>query len=422
MSTLRNLRTWAGALAVGCVLVAATGARAATNHVYAGASGTTNLQAAIDVAQTGDTLILHGDFPWNDGHLVDGTYRRLEILSKTNLTLVADAIDGASKGGNYRDAVYLWNCSDITLSGITFWLNNAHGISIANNCSGMQVVSNCTLRAGAGTGSAKDGLYALSPVTVVNCRVDVTTSHNGIDVRGVAANGQYANNCLIAGNTITNCSSGILLWGQNCQAISNTIFACTGSGIAAGNYNNNCIVRSNTVHHCDTGLGNGYATGTEYSYNVVYSNTTYGISCDPNNTGQGGYKIHHNTVYGNGTGIRVNKAGSLGNGQLAANIVAGNGTGIDLISMSTVPAIVYSDLWNNTTDYANQAVTATKTGVVTADPGFHSTDPANSRFLQLGPATPAAVLTTGSSSLFVGAAYMGAIAPYFPAGTVISIK
>jgi len=83
---------------------------------------------------------------------------------------------------------------------------------------------------------------------------------------------------------------------------------------------------------------------------------------------------------------------------------------------------VYSDVWNNTTDYANDAVGATKTGTVTADPGFHSTDPAHKRFLQLGPATPAAVLTTGGSSLYGGAAYMGAIEPYFPPGTTIVIK
>jgi parallel beta-helix repeat protein len=411
-------------LAVGCVLVAATGARAATTHVYAtGPLAPTNLQAAIDVAQTGDTLILHGDFPWNDGH-VDGSFRKLEILSKTNLTLVADATDGASHGGNYRNAIYLSGCSNITLAGITFSLNNAHGINIANNNTGMQVVTNCTLLAGAGTGSGQAGLYALSPVTVVNCRVDVTTSHNGIDVRGVAGNGQYADNCLIQNNTITNCATGIMLWGDSCQAIGNTIFACTGGGISAGNYNNNCIVRSNTVYRCGTGMGNGVATGTEYSYNVIYSNTTYGISIDPDNnaSGRSGYKVHHNTVFGNGTGIRIADVSSVGNNQVAANIVVGNGTGINLTNMTTVAAIVYSDLWNNTTDYTNQAVTATKTGVVTSDPGFHSTDPADKRFLQLGPATPAAVLTTGSSSLFVGAAYMGAIAPYFPAGTVISIK
>jgi hypothetical protein len=422
MSINRKLTTWAGAVALAWAVAGLTAAHAqTTTHVYPAAYPTTALQNAIDASGPGDTLILHGDFDWWDG-AVDGTGRRLQIVSKTNLTLIADATVGASHDGNYKHALYISGSSNITVVGITFALNNADGIYIENNCLGMQLVSNCTLRAGTGTGTGYSGLRGYSPVKVVGCRVDVTTSHTGIDVRNATAA-----NSLIVGNTITNCGNGILLWSPSSLAIGNTISHCTGIGIHAGNWNNDAIVRSNTVHHCGTGIGNGVAWSTEYSYNVVYSNTV-GIGIDPDNngSGKGNYKVHHNTVYGNGTGIRIADVQYVGSDQVAANIVVGNGTGINFDNISgsggTVPAIVYSDVWNNTTDYANDAVGATKTGVVTSDPGFHSTDPAHKRFLQLGPATPSAMLTTGDDSSYVGAAYMGAIEPYFPPGTVISIR
>jgi parallel beta-helix repeat protein len=427
MSARRNLTTWAGAVALAWAIAGLTAAHAqTTTNVYADTTevqidANRHLQNAIDASGPGDTLILHGNFPWWDGALVGASGRRTTISSKTNLTLIADATDGASVYGNWVDALYIWGSSNITVAGIAFGFNNANGIAIANNCSGMQVVSNCTVR-GNNTGT---GMYMLSRVTVVDCTVDAGTSYAGIDVRndpGLSA----ANNSLIVGNTVTNCASGILLWSHSSQAIGNTVFDC-GGGISAGNWNHYAIVRSNTVYRCGGGMGNGIAIGTEYSYNVVYSNTV-GIGIDPNYNASGriGYKVHHNTVYGNGTGIRIANVQYVDYDQVAANIVVGNGTGIDFDNIAgsggTVPAIFYSDVWNNTTDYANDAVGATKTGVVTSDPGFHSTDPAHKWFLQLGPATPSTVLTTGDDSSYGGAAYMGAIEPYFPAGTVISVQ
>jgi hypothetical protein len=426
MSTKRKLTTWAGAVALAWAVAGLTAAHAqTTTHVYASpgpdAPENRNLQNAIDASGPGDTLILHGNFPGWDGAVV-GAGRRTTIASKTNLTLIADATDGASVAGDWNSALYISGSSNITVAGIAFSLYCGNGIEIVNNCSGMQVVSNCTVTGNSNKqNGAKTGLYSESRVTIVGCHVNVTTNHTGINVAGQTTSA----NSLILNNTITNCSSGIGLTSTHSQAIGNTIANCIFWGIRAGNYtyNSTMILQSNTVHHCNIGLENGpWTPGTRFIANVVYSNTTYGINIDPGNTTFSEYFVHHNTVYGNGTGIRIANAGYVGYNQVAANIVVGNGTGIDLNGMSTVPAIVYSDIWNNTTDYANDAVGATKTGVVTSDPGFHSTDPANKRFLQLGPATPSAMLTTGDDSGYGGAAYMGAIAPYFPAGTTIVIK
>ena len=427
MSTRRKLTTWAGAVAALAWVIAGLPAAHAqtTTDVYASTGANLpenrNLQNAIDASEPGDTLILHGAFPWWDGR-EDGTARITTVDAKTNLTLIADATDGASKGGNQRAALYIAASSNITVIGIEFLMNRQKGIDIANNNTGVQTISNCTIRL-AGDPINATGVYALSTVKVVDCRVG-PVGVNGIDVRNA-----LAPNSLILNNTVTNCpnGNGILLWSTG-VAMGNRVSHCSESGIsgAGGIDSPNNVVVSNIVHHCGTGLQmQGRANNTKFRYNVAYSNTV-GIGLSPN-AGHSGYEVHHNTVYGNGTGIRIawasaHTANNVGYNQVAANIVVGNDTGIDFVYSQTIPSIMYSAMWNNTTDYANQADTATKTGVVSADPGFHSTDPANKRFLQLGPATPAAVLTTGDDSLWGGAAYMGAIEPYFPAGTVLSIR
>ena len=125
MSTRRKLTTWAGAVAVLAWVIAGLPAAHAqtTTDVYASTGANLpenrNLQNAIDASGPGDTLILHGAFPWWDG-AVDGTFRRTTINAKTNLTLIFQPLQAliVAKAGATYCSPFLGRLDDIGHDGM----------------------------------------------------------------------------------------------------------------------------------------------------------------------------------------------------------------------------------------------------------------------------------------------------------------
>lgn len=127
------------------------------------------------------------------------------------------------------------------------------------------------------------------------------------EIRG-SATGIYVfddgGDCSVTGNSVQQCGTGILVYGQGVYATwisGNQVFGCT-TGISAAR-EGPCDVRDNTVAGCETGIYSG-VNQSALEGNTVSDCTGAGLRCVPWSPALLG-TVGHNIVTANGSGITV---------------------------------------------------------------------------------------------------------------------
>ena len=208
------------------------------------ATAATNIQAAVNAASGGDTVLVTNGVYQTGTTEADGE-NRVAINNQVNLrsvngptvTVIVGAWDAKTNGPNAVRCVYL--NQGATLSG--FILTNGATVAVGTelgggvfcNSSGC-VVSNCVIT---GNAAFSEGGGAYGGI-LINCTLSGNLAATG--------GGAYAcamTNCVVTGNQASTAGGG--LYGgktANCTVVSNS--APVGSGVDDGNFDN-CIIYYN---------------------------------------------------------------------------------------------------------------------------------------------------------------------------------
>ena len=245
------------------------------------ATAATNIQAAVDVADTGDLVLV-----------TNGTYRGVGgVTNGTNVVVIAKAITLQSVSGAGQttiDGEALYRCiytSGAVVDGFSIRGGKALG-SISGTGLGGGIVAlngsrilNCSISSNAGTFGG--GVYS-SGSSVSNCVIENNTGANGGGLRCLG--GAEADQCIVRGNNTTSSGGGVWIDGwstaRNLLVVDNTAIGFAGGVMFDGSgWLENCTISGNSASdgggiYCDP-----ETTGSVWN-TIVYYNTA--VSNGPN--------------------------------------------------------------------------------------------------------------------------------------------
>jgi hypothetical protein len=260
------------------------------------ASATTNIQDAVDAANSGDQILVTNGVYQSDGRLTsDGTTNCVAVTNSVTLLSVNGAVVTSINGGHAMRCVYL--VDGAVLSGFTLTNGYAADGGGAWCTSTNALLANCVIVTNSATYGG--GVYS---GTLSNC----TVSHNSVGYSG-SGGGAY-NSTLI-----------------NCSLSSNVTLVNGGSGAGAlGCILNNCTLTANICNATGATLGGG-ASGSTLSNCTLSGNAAKGAGAQ----GGGAYDstLYNCTLSGNYSADHGGGASAcvLSNCTLSGNMVAGGG-------------------------------------------------------------------------------------------------
>ena len=216
----------------------------------------TNIQAAVDVASAGDTVLVN-----------DGTYYPGNQISVTK-NIAVKSINGAENtivDGNKTNRCFYLNSANPTIDGFTITNGFAYGDLPDYN---------------------GGGVYCDKGGTVQNCTISGNSANNG---GGIQCYNGMVQNCTISGNSVSNIGGGVYCYNggtvQNCTISGNsanysggvfcsedgTIQNCTISGNSALYNNSGVFCYKGTIQNC-TISGNSADDDGVYCYNGMVQN------------------------------------------------------------------------------------------------------------------------------------------------------
>jgi len=245
----------------------------------AGNGNYTTIQAAINHAGSGDTILVYpGTYTENvnvtvanvrilsySGNPEDTIVKRLNILSHNfkisanNVTISGFNITGAGSTGIYMSGVSGANITNNKLSGI------GCGVQMESS-SGCNLINNTVI------GSAQYGFYLDSSS---NCTIAENTISDTVE-EGILL--EYSNYCALANNTISNSyDEGIYLYySVNCNLTGNAVSG-TNNGIDLS-FSSNCNITGNTVSNTeDDGIDLDSSSNCNLTGNTVSNSMDDGI-------------------------------------------------------------------------------------------------------------------------------------------------
>ena len=217
------------------------------------ANAATNIQAAVDAASAGDTVLVN-----------DGTYYPNSQISVT-IDITVKSINGAEKtivNGNQSHRCFYINSGDI-IEGFTITDGKA-GYAGGVWCDNGGTIQNCIIVGNSSSIEGAGGVYCESGGIVLNCTISGNSSvdHGG----GVCcAHGGTVRNCTIIGNSANygggvSCHSGGMV--QNCTISGNSISSEGAAGVhflySGGIIQNSILWNDNGLEISGTPSANTY--------------------------------------------------------------------------------------------------------------------------------------------------------------------
>ena len=270
-----EIRNWKVATATIIIFVVSPIISADTHYVskiggsvspYASwSTAATNIQAAVDVASSGDTVLVN-----------DGTYYPGNQISVTN-DITIKSVNGATNtvvNGSGSHSCFYLNYKNATIDG--FIITNGFAYNGGGVYSSFRagIVQNCIIR-GNSAESTGGGVFSYNG-TVLNC---IVSGNSADDVAGgVFCRNGLVQNCTIIGNLAADDGGGIYCMSrgriQNCTIIGNAA-SVSGGGLYCQSYGGtvqNSILWNNTN-------GNFFDSNNSNLYNCIenWSNLVNGI-------------------------------------------------------------------------------------------------------------------------------------------------
>src|SRR5512146_399973 len=415
----------AGILAVGVSLTAVTSAAAATSILYVGGSGCSDsgqgtqgqpfctISKAAAVAVAGQSvLVSSGTYqedvkPANSGSagstitfqaapganaVITGGANAFTISSRSWITVSGFTVTGTTSSG-----IYLWNSSNITLSGNTV-TNSGQQVQGANAV-GIYVGSttNSTVTGNQADNNSAQGIYLTqgsTGVTVAGNEASLNAfgwerNANGIDVISPG-------NTIIQNVVHDNEDSGIQFYpgGNNNVATDNVSYHNMGiTTVQLANCSHPTTGDTSACFTGDHGIDDLNVTGNQITGNTVYANTTAGINVEGLPAGTpSGITIKNNVSVDNAINCPDGAGGTTTcpatKGDVRVDSTSQTGTVVDR-DVLWLNSAGYLATWGNTsyrTLSALQAASGQEPNGKQANPGFQSPSSAN---FQLSACSPA---------------------------------
>ncbi|AFK20924.1 nitrous oxide reductase family maturation protein NosD (plasmid) [Haloferax mediterranei ATCC 33500] len=288
-----------------------------------------SLQAAVDAAESGDRVLLRGEF---DEHVV---------VSTANVTLVSEPGYVARIDGNGTGDVLTLDGDDITLRRV--WVHNS-GYDTSENDAGIWVNGTNTTIADSRVTAATFGIW-LDGVSGAHIENNTIVGRESVEPRSYRGNGIQVwktDDATLVDNRITDTRDGIYYsWASGVTARNNTMWNLR-YGVHYM-YSDDCVLVDNVAFDNDA----GYAVMLSERIRVIRNVAV-------NNTGTSGHgillkRIDHsvvdgNEVVGNGNGLYVFNSV---NNTLTNNLVLENRVGAYFTAGSSSPNVSENGFINN---------------------------------------------------------------------------
>jgi hypothetical protein len=239
-----------------------------------------DIQSAVDVAITGDTVLVTNGF-YNTGGMVAPGFavnNRVCITNAITLKSVNGPLVTTISGESSSRCVYMG--TNGLLSGFTLTNGNASGPFEEGSgggvfCANNGIVTNCTVTRNRANGNGGGAAYG---GTLFNC---ILISNSGISSMGGGAYGCTLNNCILTGNNSTLGGGAVGCTLNNCALANNYTWSYGGG--ACWCTLNNCTLTGNLVYVPEgvtTCAGGAY--GCTLTDCIVYFNTNANSDIYPN--------------------------------------------------------------------------------------------------------------------------------------------
>lgn len=256
----------------------------------------TNIQSAIDVANSGDRVLVTNGIYSVGSRVVDGMSTRVAAVVPVSIIGLAGPMQTIIDGGGSNRCVYLTNGAVLSGFTVTNGTTSEYGGGVrCESASGF--ITNCTLT-GNSSSQYGGGVYQ---GTLTNC----TLSGNSAGLGGGAA---YAilNGCVVNGNVSGDGSGAYYCTLNGCILSSNVPlggYASFGGGAYGGTLNN-CTLTANHANQSGGGIFSATASNCLFVANSADnfqgggadSSTLYSCTLSNNSAGQWGGNVSESTL------------------------------------------------------------------------------------------------------------------------------